>query len=219
MSDLTKLRIIDKESLAPYLETWRSFEWTIRIRDAFGGGIEGVYFPGPALIAAVNRLNMVYTLSANEREEIEQLERTDPERAQEKLNVWVRAKADLHYGSVIEHFKNLVRPIIREALNDLVSKTVDAMIVEFSGDSSTQTEGSRPGPKPLFKNKGECMAYITHAENQIKDRGERVSLSAIAREIMTIKGRTVKDAYRFLRTHMEKLEVEWTPEGGPVSKV
>lgn len=220
MSELTKLRIIDKRDLAPYLEIWKTFEWDVLIGDDFGGGITGTYRPGPALIAAIQRLNAVFDLSAKERKEIEQLERTDPKRAQAKLNEWVRAKSDAYYGSLVEHFKSLVIPSIKEALNDLVSKTIDAMIAEFGGNVSTHKESNKKrGPKPLFVNKGECLAFITHAANLIKARGSHLSISAIAREIMTIKGRKVEDAYRQLKRYMDKFDVEWTAENGPVSRV
>ena len=220
MSELTKMRLHDKRSLVPYIETWRDFEWPIQIGDDFGGGIIGTYKSGPALIAAIYRLNPVFDLTAKERKEIEQIERTDPKRAEAIRNQVVFKKSQVFYGRLVEHFSSLVIPTIKEALNDLVAKAIDAMIVEFSDDASANKGSNKKrGPKPLFANKGECMAFITHAENIIKARGDSISLSAIAREIMTIKGRKVDAPYRQLKRFMEKFDVEWTEERGVVSTV
>lgn len=220
MSELTKLRIIEKDNLEPYLQTWKDFEWLIQIRDDFGGIITGTYKTGPALIEAIHRLNYVVILSAKEKEELEQLEQADPQKAQDKLNKLVRARADMFYSSLIQHFIKELRPSIREAINNLVSKVVDLMIMEFSDSTSPPEGGSKKrGPKPLFVNKGHCMTFITYVENLIKARGDRLTLSAIAREIMTLKGREEKNAYRVLRQYMDKFGIEWTPEGGVASKL
>jgi hypothetical protein len=71
----------------------------------------------------------------------------------------------------------------------------------------------------LFVNKGECLAFITYGEKVVRDRGGRVSLSAIAREIMTLKGRKVERAYRVLKGYMDKFEIQWTPNEGAASKL
>ncbi len=220
MSDLTKLRLTDKRELVPYIEIWRDAECPILIGDDFGGGITGTYKYGPALIAAIYRLNPVFDLTAKERKEIEQLERTDPKGAEARMNQLLFNKSQLFYGRLLEQFRSLVIPTIKEALNDLVAKAIDAMIVEFSGDdSANKGSNKKRGPKPLFANKGECIAFITHAENIIKARRDSVSLSAIAREIMTIKGRKVNDPYRQLKRFMGKFDIEWTEERGVVSTV
>lgn len=218
MSDLTKLRSVDKSTFSSSLETWKGMEWTILLRDDFGGVLSGMYTPGPALIEALNRLGAVFELTIGEKEEIARLELRDSARAQERLNELVRAKANLFYGTLIEHFKDELFPSIKKAINDLVSIVVDLMVKEFGGDlSAEQTGKKRRGPKPLFASKGECLMYITYAEKLIRERGDRVTLSAISREIMKLKGRNLDKAYRVLKKHMDKFQVRWTPEKGAAS--
>jgi len=114
VSELTKFRIIDEQAFAPYLEKWETFEWSIAVRDDFGSIITGIYNPGPALIEVIRRLHVVIDLSAEERKEIEQLEHADLKHAQDKLNQLVGAKARVYYGSLIEHFDNLIIPTIKQ---------------------------------------------------------------------------------------------------------
>jgi hypothetical protein len=143
MTELTKLRITDKRMLAPYLEAWKGMEWSIDLQDHFGGRIIGSYNPGLALIEAIHRLNPVFELSAQERKEITQLERADPQRAQQRLNEVVSAKATVFYEALVRHFSSELIPSIKDAIGDLVAKVVDVMIMEFDGYLSNREAGNK----------------------------------------------------------------------------
>jgi hypothetical protein len=209
---MAKGRFISKEDLSEGIKILESSVWPIAIGDDFGGGFIGNYKVGPALVNILNRIKFVIELSPEEQAEIANLEKTDPQLAQKRIEEIVKKKAEVFFDFPIQQFRAQLPSVFKSAVASLAETVVQQTLAQFDGGKRAHKQHAQGRP-PIFANRGELIYAISYAQKLIEERGETPSLSKIATEIRQFYGKK-NYSYRQLERHMKSFKVKWSKENG-----